>query len=107
MPLALCIGQAVLLLPPVFGMCLDLWWQGVAVCGTLFGWLSFGRLDARVSVRVLDLPHLLPAIVELQCRCVVGRNGYGSHGAWTCGGWVVWVFLNGCGGWVRWFGLFK
>jgi len=49
---------------------------------------------------VLDLPHLLPTILELQYGCVVGRNGYGSHGASACRVWVVWVLLNVCGGWV-------
>jgi len=29
-----------------------------------------------------------------------GRSGYGSNGAWACGGWAVWLLLNGCGGWV-------
>jgi len=101
MPLALCIGQAVLLLQPVLDVRLDLCRRGAAGRGPLLGWLSFGRLGARVSVSVLVLPRLLlGAILELRCSCVLGRSGYGSHGAWACGGWVVWLLLNGCGVWV-------
>jgi len=57
-------------------------------------------VGAHLSVSVLVLPRLLGAILELRCSCVVGRSGYGSHGAWACGGWAVWLLLNDCGGWV-------
>ena len=101
MSLALRIGRAVLLLQPVLDVRLDLRRRGAAGRGPLLGWLSFARLGARVSVSVLVLPHLLlGAILELRCSCVVGRTGYGSHGAWACGVWAVWLLLNSCGGWV-------
>jgi len=100
MPLALRIGRALLLLQSVLDVRLDLRRWGVAWRCPLLGWLSFGCLGARVSVSVLVLPRLLGAILGLQCSGVVGRSGYGSHGAWACGGWAVWLLLNGCGGWV-------
>jgi len=106
MPLALRIMLAVLLPQPVVGVHLDLRCQGAAVCGTLFEFLSFCHLDSGGSVRVLDLPHLLPAILELQCSCVVGKNMYGSHEAWAGSEWVLLVCLNCCG-WCVCCGLFK
>ena len=91
MPLALRIGLAVLLLQPMVDVRLDLPWLGAAGRGPLLGRVSFGRLGACVHVSVLVLPRLVGAILELQYSCVVGRSGYGSHGGWACGGWVVWV----------------
>ena len=89
-----------LLLQPVLDVHLDLRRQGAAGRGPLLGGLSFGRLGARVRVSVLVHPHLLGAILKLRCSGVVGRSGYGRHGAWACGGLAVWLLLNGCGGWM-------
>jgi len=100
MALALRIGRAVLLRQPVLDVHSDLRRQVAAGRSPLLGWLSFCHLGARVSVSVLVLLRLVGAILELRCSGVVGRSGYGSHGAWACGGWAVCLLLNGCGGWV-------
>jgi len=87
-----CVGCAFRLAP-----------AGAAGRGPLLGWVSFCRLGARVSVSVLVHAGLVVRpIFKLRCSCVVGRSQYGSHGAWACGGWAVWLLLNGCGGADGW-----